>query len=275
MTRTLCILAALTACTSTSSDPLLPGEQLANLPLLQTDDYPCGADSDTDGDGTADVRWEYFLDERGRDFHDVGHLLAGGPDMTMDSTYDHIGHLTLFVEHDAPDATFTYEALYDTLGNNVEVTYTDVYGSEPAYVDRTVYSNFDDLGQPAESLETSPDPAPVHTAYSYDVMGRLVEMNLDTGNDGSVETVTTVVYDDSARTVTVTSTSTSGAHSTRKKTYDDLGYVITDHTDRFAADGTHTTRDYIIERDGARLIRDRFLDSGMLLFASTYLYDCR
>jgi hypothetical protein len=281
MTRTvLCTLAAIAVgCTNNPKDELLPGEQTTEIPASRFGITPCGADTDYEGDGTIDVHWEYQLDERGRDVHDVGHVLAGGPDMTMDSTYDNLDHLTLFVEHDTPDSTFTYEAIYDTLGNNTEVRYSDVYGTDPPYTDSTVYSDFDDFGHPAQSVSTSDDGlgggSTSRTTYAYDDAGRLIQSRGDGGNDGSFESETTVVYDEAAHTVTSTTTNTSGSHSLKVKTYDSSNNLLTSHTDRFAADGTMHTTDLIITRDGERIRTFSIVFDGVVSSLDTYLYDCR
>jgi hypothetical protein len=274
MLRLLAVV-ALVGCTHSADDGLLPGESIGDAPATRVGDQPCGNAYDSNGDGTIDVFWTYNLDERGRDVHDVGRVVAGGPDMTMDSTWDYLDHLTYFVEVDAPDSRYSYTALYDTIGNNVEITYNDTFGTDPPYVDHTVNSDFDDLGHPAQSVQTVTGSPLVHTTYLYDAAGRLVESHADNNDDGSIDGVTTVIYDEVARAVTSTTTNTDGSSRLRVRTYDADYFLRSLHIERVAVDGTRDVSDYLVEHEGNRVTSDRYVNNGTVLFVDTYRYDCR
>jgi len=271
----LLAVAALVGCTHSAGDGLLPGESIGDAPATRVGDQPCSNAYDINGDGTVDVFWTYNLDERGRDVHDVGRVVAGGPNMTMDSTWDYLDHLTYFVEVDAPDSRYSYTALYDTIGNNVEITYNDTFGTDPPYVDHTVNSDFDDLGHPAQSVQTVTGSPLVHTTYLYDAAGRLVESHADNNDDGSIDGVTTVIYDEVARAVTSSTTNTDGSSRLRVRTYDADYFLKSIHLERVGTDGTRDVTDYLIEHQGNRVTSDRYVNNGMVLFVDTYRYDCR
>jgi hypothetical protein len=268
------LLLVVAACRGSAHGPL-PGEPIDGSPKPRLGNLPCAGATDSDGDGVDDLFWTYEYDDRGRSIRDLGKYTSGANDAMATYAWDNLDHLTLWSNVNTPgEQRMDYAATFDTIGNNVNYSFVDIYTPQDFSQYRVTSSGFDDLGHPQRSIVTVPMVPDAVWTYTYDELGRLVERDDDEGSDGTIDSRETISYDDDARTTTTTRTSTDNSHSVTVRTYGPRGELVSYHQDSVYVDGSHHTYDYDNEWSGDRLLSDSTTSDGVLITRDTYSYDC-
>lgn len=269
------LIAFAIGCTN-SPDRMLPGDTGDSDLAFRGATNPCSATSDFESDGVTDINWTYFYDERGRSKKDVGKYTSlENPDDLYTYTYDNADHLTSMIQNAGGIDVWRYDATYNTLGDQLDLVYSDF--SEPTMpsIDRTTYHDFDDHGHAAFSIQTITGASDAKHVYAYDELGRLIENATDNNGDSIADTVATTVYDDAAHTTTTTTITVGDTrHTVRIRHYDTALHLLNIHRDSFASDGKLSTFDLNYEWDGDRLMTSTFAFNGATSSTDRYSYSC-
>jgi hypothetical protein len=281
-------IAGLIACTSAPSTDrkTLPDRFEEDLDLLvRATTQPCGADTDTDGDGAVDVHWVYLYDANGPSRQDVGRQLDGQLYQQIDYAWDNAGHLLDYLTTVGAGLKIDRRSTYDTPGRRLSNTASYFSGSTLTMRNTITFSGFDELGHPARGDEVDDDllhgtSTTRSRSFRYDTLGRRI--NLDVSNaDGSVYQGWTHVYDDTARTVTTTlrvpSLPTGSYQEVTVDSYDASNHYLGGHTVHTSLDDHASyTIDSTVRWNGDRE-RSYSLTSSDPTFpgeSTTFQYEC-
>lgn len=198
-------------CTSASdAGGTLPDHFDDNLDVItRSVSHPCGAETDTDGDGAADIRFTYAYDAQGRSRQDLAVDATGALYDQIDYTWDNAGHLTDELDNGVY-ASFTadYVSTFDTLGRRLEFRSLIGDGGVAQSTDVIAYAQFDELGHSARGDETTQDLTTGSSrtrtrSYAYDALGRRISLEVRSAAGELVQSWQ-YAYDDPARMVTTT-----------------------------------------------------------------------
>ncbi len=180
--------------TSSPGDGHLPSVAITPHTNTQASDVACGDDVTLGASTTPDLRYAFTYDSGGRLINERGVYTAGGPDATIDYSWDSADRFVHLLEtHGWGDAateiTETYDG--DQLASYAYVVTSADYNANWLYT----YSNYVGPWQPLREVVTTSDGA-FSYALAYDSLGRLITLTPDSGP------ATTISYDDTARTIT-------------------------------------------------------------------------
>lgn len=273
--RTLAIVMLAAACGY--NEPLgLPGEHPGNGRLIRRDENsPCTGSADYEADGKIDMLYQYIYDDLGRSARDFGKSQQTDlADEEYTYRWDHVDHLTELVQRVGGIEVSRTTSIFDTLGNELEMTTTFDYTPEEHYVEVIKNLDFDDHGRPRYSIRSYTGMPDVKTEYFRDETGRTVERRDDTGIDGTIDTTSYVVYDDVELKTTTTTVSTDGAHSLRTTRYNERMHPVSTRTERWLANGTFRTNEIRMAWDGDRNLAMTLLFNELEQTIYEYGYDC-
>jgi YD repeat-containing protein len=194
---------ALAAC-GNPTDRKLPGASITPHFTRRSTPPACGEDITFAGATTPAVRYAFSYDGFGQLAHATGVYAAGGANDEVDYLYDNLGHMMHMLEsRTLGDGRYEITADYDTLGDLLDYTWEE---TDPSYhsLERYLYSEFTDTGQPTREVLSTSGQADVHYQLDYDASGRIAIVLADGGS------TTTYSYDD-AETRTITIDTDNGA----------------------------------------------------------------
>jgi len=190
------LIVGLVAC-STQPVRKLPGASPTPL-IAPRVTRACGLDVSNESHPAYDARYLYTYDDLGRVAHATGHYASGGPDDQIDYAYDHLDHMTHYIEsRGAAYGSSEQTETFDTLGDLVDYT---IDQHAPGYSDSTryTYADLTASGQPKSEIIVENGGPAARYLLTYDATDRLVTATLAGGS------TTTYTYDDEdTRTLTI------------------------------------------------------------------------
>jgi YD repeat-containing protein len=185
------------ACTSSDAPAILPGATVTpHLKSLATA-VACGDDVAFYGDASPDIRYTYTYNSAGFVTQATGVYAAGGPNDSIDYTWDAAENFTHYLETNGPDQSrVEIAAAYDASNDLTDYTWSE---TATDYADSWDYafSGFVGANEPSREVITEQGASGFGYQLDYDSFGRLTSAVPDSGDP------TTYTYDDDNLTITV------------------------------------------------------------------------
>lgn len=233
-------------------------------------DQPCGADQDSDGDGTVDQRWRYTYDGAGNSLEDRA---LDGNNVIVEkelSEYNADGKITRWVWEFEGKPTYLITYAYDSSGRLLTMTEdTDGDGTSDKV---TTTKTFDDNGRAILQEQTDKAGKKTRITSTRGPSGKLLREEKDIGDDGTVDRVRVCEYqnDDRDRTCTTTVTGNATPESVVATTFRSDWQIL--HV-RYERRGALAQEDfYTYDADGRMLTYVVAL--GDMRDTTTYSYTC-